>query len=212
MPDYPTREVPARDGTTILLPTLEALEGYSVLGYNFAGPGWNSSRGGMAARPTDTFDFAAKLHDLHYCISDIGFKTKGEHADDVEEGTGNARDRSHQHKADLIFRLMVEHAENWGAGPYYSRTRFIHEQTEYAQANDGFINILSESVLCTVLNEYRMIPWSHVDREDRQYTARRGRNNPPRPIYSAPIPEDAQWYQWAMDFYAPVWGQILAVV
>ena len=212
MTEFPTREVPARNGTTILIPTTDALHGESMLNWNFAGRGWNSSRGGMAARPTETFDFAAKLHDLHYCISNIGFKTKGEHADDVEAGTGSARDRSHQHKADLIFRIMVEHNDNWGAGPYYSRTRFIHEQTEYAQPDDGFINIFNEPVLCTVLQEYRMVPWSHVDRDDRQYTPRRGRNNPPRPRYSVPVPQDARWYEWAQEFYEPVWERIIAVV
>ena len=208
---FPTREVPSKDGGTIVIPTLEAMEGFSVLSYNFAGPGWNSSQGGMAARPVETFDFAAKLHDLSYCISNIeSFKTASEHLDDVEEGTGDPRIRSLQHKADLIFRIMVEHNDNWGIGPYYSRTRFAHERTEFAQDGDGFINILNEPALCIVLNEYRMMPWSHVSSDDKQYHPRHGRN-PPRRNYSAPVPEDASWYQWAKEFYGPVWGRFLSV-
>jgi hypothetical protein len=220
MASYPTRSVPSRTGATILIPTPEATEGMSVLMYNFSGPGWNSSEGGMAARPVETFDFASKLHDLHYCISDIGFKTVGEHEAEAARGGLDARalrDRSHQHKADRIFRIMVEHNGNWGLGPYYSRTRFIHEHTEWALPDDGFINILTEPMLVQVLCEYRMMPWSELPRGSRAYReprpmGPRGGQQPPRPNYSAPVPEDQRWFEWTKDFYAPVWAQVLAVI
>ncbi|MCA9704351.1 MAG: hypothetical protein KDK70_00720 [Myxococcales bacterium] len=210
-PDY--REVPISGGRTVSIPQTWATEGYSLGMYNFSGPGWNSSEGGMAARPVETFDFASKLHDLHYCISKIGFKTEGEHADDVEAGRGSARDRSHQHKADLIFRIMVEHTDNSGFGPYYSRTRFIHEQTQYAMADDGFVNILNEPNLIEVLKEYRMMPWSELP-ESSQPRHRRDwfeRNVHGPRNYAEPVPEDQRWYEWAKEFYAPIWGRALAV-
>lgn len=212
------RPVTIRDGRQVLIPQPWATEGYSVLGYNFSGPGWNSSEGAMAARPVETFDFASKLHDLHYVISDIGFKTRGDHTEDVEAGRGNARDRSHQHKADRIFRIMVEHTGNWGIGPYYSRTRFIHEQTEWAIPNDGFVNILTEPNLVEVLKEYRMMPWRALPRGSRNYQEPRFRSGrghdhqPPRPDYDVPVPEDQTWLEWAQKTYEAVWPQILAVI
>jgi hypothetical protein len=217
MADFPTRAVPARDGSMIYIPTLEARDGFSVGMYNFAGPGWNSSEGSMAARPVETFDFAAKIHDLHYCISDIEFKTKGGHDADVQAGRGNAVHRSHQHKADRIFRMMVEHTRNWGLGPYYSRTRFIHERTEWALPNDGFVNLLTEPMLVEVLREYRMVPWSALGRGSRSYRTDVLPAGPApvpvlRPNYAAPVPEDAQWYEWAREFYAPVWQRLLEIV
>ena len=46
----------------------------------------------------ETFDFASKIHDLHYCISDIGFKTIGEHTEDVlgEAGLAGKLERLHE--------------------------------------------------------------------------------------------------------------------
>lgn len=218
MASFPTRSVPSRNGSTITIPTLEATEGKSMGMYNFSGPGWNSTEGAMAARPVETFDFASKIHDLHYCISDIGFKTESEHDADARAGRGNARDRSHQHKADRIFRIMVEHTNNWGFAPYYSRTRFIHERTEWALPDDGFVNILTEPMLAVVLREYRMMPWSELGRGSRTYRqprqshGPRGGAQPPRPDYAAPVPEDQTWLEWARDFYAPVWQRVLDVL
>lgn len=219
MANYPTRSVPSRTGSTIVIPAPEAMEGWSFGMYNFSGPGWNSSEGGMAARPVETFDFASKIHDLHYCISDIGFKTLGEHEADVRAGQGNARNRSHQHKADRIFRIMVEHNDNWGLAPYYSRTRFIHERTEWAQPGDGFVNILTEPMLVQVLREYRMMPWSALPGGSRRFRepeprfhGPHGGPEVPRRDYAAPVPEDETWFEWARQFYAPVWQRILDVV
>ena len=220
MASFPTRSVPSRTGATIVIPTPEATEGWSFGMYNFSGPGWNSSEGGMAARPVETFDFASKIHDLHYCISDINFKTASEHQDDVRAGRGSARNRSHQHKADRIFRLMVEHTNDWGLAPYYSRTRFSHERTEWALPNDGFVNILTEPVLVTVLREYRMMPWSELGRGSRHYRQtpqphHGGRGGAPdvmRRDYAAAVPEDQTWFEWARAFYAPVWERCLAIV
>lgn len=216
MTDPNMRAVTIRDGRTVLIPQPWATDGYSVLMYNFAGPGWNSTQGAMAARPVETFDFAAKLHDLHYVISNIGFKTVGDHTEDVEAGRGSARDRSHQHKADRIFRLMVEHTGNWGIGPYYSRTRFSHERTEWAMEDDGFVNILTEPALISVLNEYQMMPWSELPRSDRHYREQPRFHHdhghqPPRPDYAHPVPQDREWFQWAQRHYEAVWGQVLAV-
>lgn len=210
-PDY--REVDISGGRTVSIPQPWATEGYSLGSYNFSGPGWNSTEGAMAARPVETFDFASKIHDLHYCISKIGFKTEGEHADDVKAGRGSARDRSHQHKADLIFRIMVEHTDNRGFGPYYSRTRFVHEQTEYAMPDDGFVNILAEPNLCAVLGEYRMMPWSELPEGDQQRHRRNWfeRNVHGPPNYAAPVAQDQQWLEWARQHYSAVWGQVLAV-
>jgi hypothetical protein len=219
MASFPTRSVPSRTGSTIVIPTQEATEGWSFGMYNFSGPGWNSSEGGMAARPVETFDFASKLHDLSYCISDIGFKTIGEHEADERAGRVDERTRSLQHKADRIFRIMVEHNDNWGAAPYYSRTRFIHERTEWARSDDGFVNILTETALVEVLREYRMMPWSELPSGSRTFRrpevqAHGPRSGPaaPRRDYAAPVPEDERWFQWTMEFYAPVWQRILAVV
>ena len=219
MASFPTRSVPTRNGATILIPVPEAIEGWSYGIYNFSGPGWNSSEGGMAARPVETFDFASKLHDLHYCISDIGFETVGTHQESFLAGRGDARARSHQHKADRIFRIMVEHTNDWGFAPYYSRTRFSHERTEWALPGDGFVNILTEPALVTVLREYRMMPWSALGRGSRRYREPDRRfhghdSGPeaPRRDYAAPVPEDETWFEWARDFYAPVWQRILDVV
>lgn len=219
MASFPTIQVPSRTGATIRIPTPEATEGWSYGIYNFSGPGWNSSEGGMAARPVETFDFASKLHDLHYCISDINFKSASEHAADVRAGRGSARNRSHQHKADRIFRTMVEHTGNWGLAPYYSRTRFAHERTDWALPNDGFVNILTEPVLLVVLQRYRMMPWSELGRGSRRYREtpqmHQGRGGAPsvmRPDYAAPVSEDQTWFDWARRYYAAVWPRVLAVV
>lgn len=217
MTDPNMRVVTIRDGREVLVPQPWATEGFSVLMYNFSGPGWNSTEGAMAARPVETFDFASKIHDLHYVISDIGFKTIGEHTEDTEVGRGSARDRSHQHKADRIFRIMVEHTDDRGIGPYYSRTRFIHERTDWALPNDGFVNLLTEPALVKVLEEYRMMPWSELPRADRSYREDRrvhhGRGHQPRrPDYAQSVPQDSGWYQWAQKRYEGVWIDMLSVV
>ncbi len=200
-------EVTLCNGQVVEIPKLHATDGMSLGGYNFAGPGWNSSQGCMAARPTCTFDFAAKIHDLHYCISNIDFKTLGDHEKDVAKGIGSARHRSHQHKADLIFRLMVNHTGEWGIGNYYSRTRFIHSKSEWALANDGFVNILSEPRLIAILKNYRMIPWSELTM--RQKLANSFSLSQPR--YAVPVDQDAHWYEWAQAKYRSIWGSLIAV-
>ncbi|MEM9457290.1 MAG: hypothetical protein AAGF11_24135 [Myxococcota bacterium] len=214
MSDFPTREVIIRGGRTIQIPTLEAKDGMSVLSYNFAGPGWNSTEGAMAARPTGTFDFAAKIHDLTWCILDIAsFQPVSDHLEDIEKGRGDPLNRSRQHKADVIFRLMVEHNGNWGIAPWYSRRNFAHERTDFARADDGFVNILNEPNLIAVLNDYRMMPWSELPRSDRHYDIEHDFEQATvSPDYDTPVPQDQRWYAWAKEFYGPVWGDLIAVV
>lgn len=210
-PDY--REVTIRGGRVITIPHTWATEGWSFGMYNFSGPGWNSSEGGMAARPVETFDFASKLHDLSYCISKIGFKEVDDHDEDVREGRGSAKERSLQHKADRIFRIMVEHTDNSGLAPLYSRLNFAHERTGWARKDDGFVNILNEPNLIGVLNEYRMMPWSELPEEDRPRHRRdwfeRNIHGPPN--YAERVPQDSEWYKWARGHYDKVWCKLVAI-
>lgn len=211
--DY--REVTISGGRVISIPKLDATEGSSYGDYNFSGPGWNSTQGAMAARPVCTFDFASKLHDLSYCISKIeDFKSVSDHDADIANNTGDPVMRSVQHKADLLFRIMVVHTDNSGVGPLYSRLTFAHDRADYAMANDGFVNILNEPSLIAVLNDYRMMPWDQLP-GDNQVRHRRDwfeRNVHGPRNYAERVPQDSEWYDWARTHYAPVWGQLRSII
>lgn len=209
--------VATNNGTVVNLPGLHDKDGWSFGIYNFAGPGWNSSEGGPSARPVDRVDFAAKIHDFSYAIHNLEFKTEGEHKRDIEQGRGDPIKRSLQHKADLIFRVMVTHTDCYGLAMMYSRINFIHEQTSWARTDDNFVNIFNEKNITTKLNEYRMMPWTDIDESSKTYRPRRPGSRRDRgeiarrPQYDTLVPEDATWLRWAQSVYQKVWGRLTNV-
>jgi hypothetical protein len=181
------------------MPGPDSREGSALPGFNFVGPGWN---GPFRTRPRNAFDFAAKIHDLTYCLNGLS------------GGWGNtesASELSKKSKADRLFRLLTS-AHTGGN----LLSRLLHPLTEATflggdesdfRRGDGFVNPLVDQTVVAALSapqRYLMIPYDGL---------------PGRPCtssgadYLAATPFDFApgWFNWTRVAYQAVWPALVLI-
>ncbi len=198
-------------------------EGWAIVGTGrFPGPGWS---GEFRGRPATLFDFAAKLHDLHYALNDIKF---GAVSGTVGHGVPFLRERgkalSRKAKADYIFRKMNDVGTGggvWVGFVNWAARAAFYDDPKYFCRNDDFANALlqPETPRLARPEEYLMIPYSHL-KEPRPTIAvvKHWKGIPDHPLtktftfpdYMGAANEDHSpgWWMWAESVYGETWRKI----
>ncbi|MEM9782359.1 MAG: peptidoglycan-binding domain-containing protein [Pseudomonadota bacterium] len=189
------------------MPHPEEREGTAAPGMNFAGKGWS---GAYRTRPTCTFDFAAKLHDLYYAVNDLSFSL----LKPVDPVIASKRAR-----ADMIFHIMNDHCPAQGAAAAYDWvSRSIFRPQSDIVEGDGFINVMAEPQYLMRLNrphDYLMIPYNALPRAQRPVverveTGNWGTQRIEEPDYLVPVAYDTApgFIAWYDATYGPVTERI----
>ena len=205
--------------------------GWAIIGTgHFPGPGWGSSTypgwtGEFRGRPDGLFDFAAKLHDLHYFLNQLEFGfgsgTIGHWASPFRE---DGLTLSRKAKADYIFTKM--NAVGTGGGAWvgvvsWLARRVFYDDPKWFCPNDGFKNALTYSKTTRLDDprEYLMIPYGQL-REPRPTVSvvrylhgiRTPRNarTVQYPDYMKTTDDDTApgWRGWAATTYGRTWTRI----